>query len=313
MEGKDYDAESGSTRITIHGETFENTDYVNQDGENTIAIEFRKGGDRNEELKRTSQNFTINAPKPSEPESNPTIESTTEEPTKPTVAPTTEELTKSTVAPTTIEETTEKVTTAQATTKEEPTTVAKSDETKSTVPSTETPETAATAKENETSASATETTAASVKCTVKMVDAENKVIGNLDLELHSTPQNAVTDANGCAAFDSIEFGSHTLYVKNIEGTTESSVSFTIAEGNSLALNGNVITAPNGANFILAVRYDQNNLELVSVHDNVSRSSEVILGIEDYAEWIGAFLFGVGIAMVMYLCVYAISTAVRRRK
>lgn len=30
-EGKDYDAESGSTRITIHGETFENTDYVNQD------------------------------------------------------------------------------------------------------------------------------------------------------------------------------------------------------------------------------------------------------------------------------------------
>ena len=239
----------------------------------------------------------------------------------------TEPESKPTVEPTTIEETTEKVTTAEEPTKEEPTTAkhsessvttesstgTKADETKSTVYSTETPETAATAKENETSVSTTETTAASVKCTVKMVDAENKAINNLNLELHSTPQAAVTDANGCAAFDSIEFGSHTLYVKNIDGATEGSVSFTIAEGNTLALNGNVITAPNGADFILTVRYDQNNLELVSIHDNAARSSEVILGIEDYAEWIGAFLFGVGIAMAMYLCVYAISSAVRRRK
>ena len=228
--------------------------------------------------------------------------------------------------------TTEETTTAKATTAEEPTkgesttakhsessvttessTGTKADETKSTVSSTETPETAATAKENETNASSTETTVASVKCTVKMVDAENKAIDNLNLELHSTPQAAVTDANGCVAFDSIEFGSHTLSAKAADGTTEGSVSFTIAEGNTLALNGNVITAPNGADFILTVRYDQNNLELVSIHDNAARSSEVILGIEDYAEWIGAFLFGVGIAMAMYLCVYAISSAVRRRK
>lgn len=340
VEGKDYDAEPGSTRITIHGETFENTDYVNQDGENTIALEFRKDGDRNEELKRTSQNFTINVTKPTEPE--PTVAPTTAP--KPTVAPTTAEPTKLTTAPTKpttvptkptttpTKPTTEETTTAKATTAEEPTkeesttakhsessvttessTGTKADETKSTVSSTETPETAATAKENETNASSTETTVASVKCTVKMVDAENKAIDNLNLELHSTPQAAVTDANGCAAFDSIEFGSHTLSAKAADGTTEGSVSFTIAEGNTLALNGNVITAPNGADFILTVRYDQNNLELVSIHDNAARSSEVILGIEDYAEWIGAFLFGVGIAMAMYLCVYAISSAVRRRK
>ena len=338
VEGKDYDAEPGSTRITIHGETFENTDYVNQDGENTIALEFRKDGDRNEELKRTSQNFTINVTKPTEPEPTvapttapkPTVAPTTAEPTKPTTAPTkpTTVPTKPTTTPT--KPTTEETTTAKATTAEEPTkeesttakhsessvttessTGTKADETKSTVSSTETPETAATAKENETNASSTETTVASVKCTVKMVDAENKAIDNLNLELHSTPQAAVTDANGCAAFDSIEFGSHTLSAKAADGTTEGSVSFTIAEGNTLALNGNVITAPNGADFILTVRYDQNNLELVSIHDNAARSSEVILGIEDYAEWIGAFLFGVGIAM--YLCVYAISSAVRRRK
>ncbi len=287
-EGKDYDAESGSTRITIYGETFENTDYVNLDGENTIAIEFRKGGNRNEELKRTSQNFTINAPKPTEPDS------------KPTVAPITEETTK----PTTEESTTSKHAETART---------KADETKSAASSTDTPETASTSKENETSASSTETAAASVKCTVKMVDAENKAIDNLSLELHSTPQMAVTDANGCAAFGSIEFGSHTLYVKNTDGTTEGSISFTIAEGKALALNGNVITAPNGADFILLVRYDQNKLEFVSVHNNDSTSLSVILGIEDYAEWIGAFLFGIGIAMTICLCAYAISSAARRRK
>ena len=366
VEGKDYDAEPGSTRITIHGETFENTDYVNQDGENTIALEFRKDGDRNEELKRTSQNFTINVTKPTEPEPTvapttapkPTVAPTTAEPTKPTTAPTTAEPTKPTAEPTkptvaptkptaeptkpttaptkpttapakptTDESTTAKATTAEEPTKEETTTAkhsessattesstgTKADETKSTAASTETPETAAIAKENETSTSSTETTAESVKCTIKMVDAENKAIDNLNLELHSTPQKTLTDVNGCAAFDSIEFGSHTLYVKNTDGATEGSVSFTIAEGNTLALNGNVITAPNGADFILTVRYDQNNLELLSIHDNAARSSEVILGIEDYAEWIGAFLFGVGIAMAMYLCVYAISSAVRRRR
>ena len=356
VEGKDYDSEPGSTRITIHGETFENTDYVNQDGENTIAIEFRKNGNRDEELKRTSQNFTINLTKPTEPEPTvapttapkptvapttaPTIEPTTAEPTKPTSAPTTAP-TKPTVEPTKptkpTKPTTEESTTAKPTmaenTKEESTTAKhseslanaessietkadetkKTDETKSTTASNETPETAAIAKENETGASATETTAASVKCTVKMVNAENKAIDNLKLELHSTPQKALTDENGCAAFDSIEFGSHTLSVKEADGTTKGSISFTIAEGNQLSLSGNVITAPNGANFMLIVRYDQNNLELVSVHDNAARSSEVILGIEDYAEWIGAFLFGIGIAMAMCLCVYAISSAAKRRK
>ena len=326
--GEDYDAESGSTRITIHGETFENTDYVNQDGENTIAIEFRKDGKREEELKRTSQNFTIDLTKPTEPET--TEETTTAAPTKPTVEPT--KPTTAPTKPTTEESTTAKATTAEESTKEEsttakhseasttsePTTRTKTEETKkeeakSTVASTQTPETAATAKENETSASTDQTIAASVKCTVKMVDAENKAIDNLNLELHSTPQKALTDENGCAAFDSIEFGSHTLSVKNTDGTTEGSISFTIAQGNQLSLSGNVITAPSGSDFMMIVRYDQNKLELVSVHDNTVRSSEVILGIEDYAEWIGAFLFGIGIAMAMCLCAYAISSAARRHK
>lgn len=57
IEGEDYTKESGSTRITIRRQTFENK--ADQSGINTIAAEFRVGGDRNNDLKRTAQNFRI--------------------------------------------------------------------------------------------------------------------------------------------------------------------------------------------------------------------------------------------------------------
>ena len=57
VEGEDYTKESGSTRITIRRQTFENK--ADQSGTNTIAAEFRVDGDRNNDLKRTAQNFQI--------------------------------------------------------------------------------------------------------------------------------------------------------------------------------------------------------------------------------------------------------------
>lgn len=55
--GRDYTAESGSTRITIRSQTFAAMAY--QDRFNTIAVEFRVDGDRDNELKRTAQNFRL--------------------------------------------------------------------------------------------------------------------------------------------------------------------------------------------------------------------------------------------------------------
>lgn len=55
-KGVDYDAESGSTRITIKAET------LDQDlgkGTHTLGVEFRVDGDENKELKRAAQNFKI--------------------------------------------------------------------------------------------------------------------------------------------------------------------------------------------------------------------------------------------------------------
>lgn len=57
IEGEDYTKESGSTRITVRRQTFENK--TNKDGINTIAAEFRTGGNVNNALKRTAQNFWI--------------------------------------------------------------------------------------------------------------------------------------------------------------------------------------------------------------------------------------------------------------
>lgn len=57
VDGEDYTKDSGSTRITIRSQTFEKKA---KNGMNTIAAEFRVGGDENKELKRTAQNFRLN-------------------------------------------------------------------------------------------------------------------------------------------------------------------------------------------------------------------------------------------------------------
>lgn len=57
VDGVDYTKESGSTRITIREQTFENK--ASKEGSNTLAAEFRVDGDTKNELKRTAQNFQI--------------------------------------------------------------------------------------------------------------------------------------------------------------------------------------------------------------------------------------------------------------
>ncbi len=53
VEGVDYDAESGSTRITIRSETLSKKGS----GVHTLGIEFREGGEDTGELKRAAQNY----------------------------------------------------------------------------------------------------------------------------------------------------------------------------------------------------------------------------------------------------------------
>lgn len=54
-EGVHYDAEEGSTRITVRAQTFQSAG----DGTHTISAEFRTGKSENGTMHRTAQNFTI--------------------------------------------------------------------------------------------------------------------------------------------------------------------------------------------------------------------------------------------------------------
>lgn len=54
-DGQDYDAEEGSTRITVRAQTFRNAG----NGTHTISAEFRTGQDENGTMHRTAQNFSI--------------------------------------------------------------------------------------------------------------------------------------------------------------------------------------------------------------------------------------------------------------
>ena len=58
VEGRDYDSEEGSTKITIRAQTFQKAGS----GSHTIAAEFRHGGknDLNSPLKKTAQVYKAN-------------------------------------------------------------------------------------------------------------------------------------------------------------------------------------------------------------------------------------------------------------
>jgi len=164
-EGVDYEAESGSTKITIYAQTFE--DKANQDGINTIAAEFRISDtnslntvDNANELKVTAQNFRLDLN--SKPENS------------------------------------------------------------------------------------------DVTCSIKVLEPSGNAIQGLRSELRSTPQNAITNASRIAMFNPIEFGGHTLYVKNENDITLAQKDFEILSGNSYNVTGDVVTALKGSSFIFTV-------------------------------------------------------------
>ncbi len=68
VRGVDYTSVSGSTRITIKSQTLQEKAYT--DDYNTIAAEFRVDGDRENELKRTAQNFRLGEIKTSTSDDN---------------------------------------------------------------------------------------------------------------------------------------------------------------------------------------------------------------------------------------------------
>lgn len=100
----------------------------------------------------------------------------------------------------------------------------------------------------------------------QIVDKEERPLEGYTVELHSTPKTAQTDREGKVRFSNVDFGKHTITVKNESGDTKASKTFTIAEGVRTSLNGDTITARRGSGFIVKVVLNGNTLSFQSVEE-----------------------------------------------
>ena len=306
-EGTDYTTEAGSTRITIKSQTLKEKTI---DGTNTISAEYNVDNKRGENLKRTSQNFRVEitpqetekpaeteqpvqTEKPAETEQQPQTETTAQpaetEQTVQSERPA--ETNKETDKPsgTEIPEETERTEETEKTSETDGLTETEAFE------ETEENSEAENAAETEESETAEETFG-TITCSVYMVDGDDQPISDLLVELHSEPRSASTNSQGLATFSDIEFGRHTIYVKDQNGETIASKDFEIQSGEALSLDGDVITAREGDTITVKVRYEDGVLSLISV----SEGAAVIPKTGDATEMMPWF-----ISAALALCVAAV--------
>ena len=269
VDGVDYTKAPGSTKITIKAQTLENKTVP---GRNTISAEYNIDGERGEKLKRTSQNFRVDikkpdpTPDPSDPtpgQTDPTPDPTPD-PTDPTPGPT--DPTPDPTDPT-------PGSTDPAPGQTDPTpgptdpTPSQTDPTPGqTDPTTEpTDSTPGTNNTTNNPNNSTQTTVETISImTISAVGANDAPLASTTIEVHSTPKTAVTDENGNVSFTDVEFGTHTIYVKNEDGSIMSSKNFELTKGSNLSINGNQITAPKGSDISIKIKIDNGEISFESV-------------------------------------------------
>ena len=247
-EGTDYTSEEGSTRITIKAQTLK--DKTN-DGRNTISAEYNENGKRGENLKRTSQNFRVDL-KTEEPENpKPTEKPVQPDPTKEPDQPGNPTPTKKPEQTGNLNSSPKPQLSITGTPSVQPETTEIPDGTDKTEP------TATAAAEDKRAGQE------AVICIINVVDGEDQPVADLPIELHSDPQTAATDTDGMARFSGVEFGQHTVYVKNQQDEIDASRSFEIRKGSGISLDGDVITAGAGDTVTIKMRYEKGELTLLS--------------------------------------------------
>ena len=115
----------------------------------------------------------------------------------------------------------------------------------------------------------------SVTAMVRIVDADGNAVPNLSVELHSSPKYATTDKNGVAEFSNVEFGRHTLYIKDPVTNKKISKKFTLVSGFDTSLDGNIITAEIDEIIYLKVSFSDSEITLLSAGtENVSTEAGI---------------------------------------
>ena len=102
-----------------------------------------------------------------------------------------------------------------------------------------------------------------VKFVARVMDANNQPMASTTVELHSTPQTALTNVSGYATFNPVEFGTHTFIVKDSAGNVLATKEFELQEGNSVVINGSKLTAKNGSTVALSLKVENGELAFVS--------------------------------------------------
>ena len=102
-----------------------------------------------------------------------------------------------------------------------------------------------------------------VKFVARVMDANNQPMASTTVELHSTPQTALTNVSGYATFNPVEFGTHTFIVKDSAGNVLATKEFELQEGNSVVINGSNMVAKNGSTVALSLKVENGELAFVS--------------------------------------------------
>lgn len=249
VEGVDYVKEPGSTRITVRSKTFKDR---SKDGRNTISAEFNENSKRGENLKRTSQNYRVELkhtqpdptlqPEPENPEENkPNNPSSgnnngiTNQPSNPG---------------------------NQNNSGSSNNSGASKNNTNTSV-----------IQRNPLSNSPIQTNNASgetIENLVTMIaiiqDQNGEPISNQMIEIHSDPKIATTDHLGNAQFNSLEFGKHTIYLKDGNGNVIVSKEFELipGSGDNLSIEEDRVTVSPGQSFSLTMVWDGTTLTFKTV-------------------------------------------------
>ncbi|MBB5264721.1 hypothetical protein HNP82_001849 [Catenibacillus scindens] len=136
-----------------------------------------------------------------------------------------------------------------------------------------------------------------VSFNVELVDEENVPLEDYIVEVHSQPQSTRTDSHGNAVFSKVEFGGHTLIVKDGDSNTLASKDFELRSGNSVSISGTIITAAGGSDVTLKVRLEDGQLVFLNATASVARTGDAMMPML----WIGICLVS-GFA-VLGCCVY----------
>lgn len=99
-----------------------------------------------------------------------------------------------------------------------------------------------------------------------LVDEDGKALVDRIVEIHSVVQTGRTDENGSFQFNSVEFGKHTIFVKDDNGNIIAQREFNITQGSPLSLKGNDVIAENGSIFTIKMQLDNDKLTFLNIEE-----------------------------------------------